>query len=117
MMRSIAARKAARVFPDPVGAKSRVDLPEWISGQPSSWARVGPGKASRNQSWTAGWNWTGSVGRREGVATTLTALQVQLLALGRGEHLNARFAPDHPHSAVVNHVVDELVVVKRIVVK
>ena len=42
--RSIAARNAASVLPEPVGAKSSVERPAWISGQPSSCARVGAGK-------------------------------------------------------------------------
>src|SRR5262245_40702203 len=52
----MAARNAASVLPDPVGAKIRVERPAWISGQPSDCARVGPGNVSPNHSETAGWN-------------------------------------------------------------
>ena len=39
-------RNAARVFPLPVGASSRVDSPRAIAGQLNCWARVGDGKRS-----------------------------------------------------------------------
>src|SRR5262245_50664932 len=51
----MAARKAASVLPEPVGAKISVERPAWISGQPSSCARVGPENVSANHSATAGW--------------------------------------------------------------
>jgi hypothetical protein len=52
----MAARKAASVLPDPVGAKTSVEWPAWISGQPSSCARVGRPNVCWNHSSTAGWN-------------------------------------------------------------
>ena len=37
----MAARNAASVLPEPVGARISALSPAWISGQVSSWARVG----------------------------------------------------------------------------
>jgi hypothetical protein len=54
MSRSIAARNAARVLPEPVGARRSVDFPSRIGGQPFLWAAVGSGNAARNQPRTAG---------------------------------------------------------------
>ena len=51
-----AHRKAASVFPDPVGARISVLSPRAIGGQPSCCARVGSAKARVNQSRTRGWN-------------------------------------------------------------
>ena len=42
-------RKAARVFPEPVGAQIRVCSPEAIAGQPAAWAGVGASNDSSNQ--------------------------------------------------------------------
>src|ERR1700677_320539 len=53
---SIAARKAASVLPEPVGAAMRVWRPALIAGQASACAGVGEAKLSANQSATAGWN-------------------------------------------------------------
>ena len=47
-------RKAARVLPEPVGARSRVCSPREMASQPSSCARVGAAKLSRNQARAAG---------------------------------------------------------------
>ena len=47
-------RNAARVLPEPVGAKTRVDSPRAIAGHPITCGRVGPGKTAVNQSRTAG---------------------------------------------------------------
>ena len=52
---SIAARKAASVLPEPVGAAIRVWRPALIAGQASAWAGVGAAKLSANQAATAGW--------------------------------------------------------------
>ena len=53
----MATRKAARVFPEPVGDAIRVSRPWAIRGQPPAWGSVGPsGKRRRNHSATAGWN-------------------------------------------------------------
>src|ERR671931_614236 len=49
LSRSIPYRKAASVFPEPVGAWISVCSPEAIAGQPSSCAGVGPAKAPSNQ--------------------------------------------------------------------
>src|ERR1700722_14370928 len=53
---SIAARKAASVLPDPVGAAMRVWRPPFIDGPASACAAVGAAKLSANQFATAGWN-------------------------------------------------------------
>src|SRR5277367_2894441 len=53
---SIAARKAASVLPDPVGAAMRVWRPALIAGHASACAGVGEAKLSANQLATAGWN-------------------------------------------------------------
>ena len=54
MRRSIAARKAASVLPEPVGAKTRALSPFAIAAQPSRCAFVGASKVSANHSRTAG---------------------------------------------------------------
>lgn len=40
----MAARKAVRVLPEPVGAATRVESPSRIAGQASTWAGVGAAK-------------------------------------------------------------------------
>src|SRR3954453_18906869 len=72
----MAVRKAASVFPEPVGASKRVDSPARTGGQPTAWARVGAGNDASNHRWTEAWkagvfgNWspprasTGSPERR-----------------------------------------------------
>ena len=53
--RSMQTRKAARVFPEPVGAAIRVSFPAAISRQPPSCGAVGPsGNRRSNQARTAG---------------------------------------------------------------
>jgi hypothetical protein len=47
-------KKAASVFPDPVGAEISVVLPAKISGQPSCCGSVGVPKQPMNQSRTSG---------------------------------------------------------------
>ena len=51
---SIAARKAARVLPEPVGAAMSVSRPARISAQPRACAGVGAPNAFVNQAETAG---------------------------------------------------------------
>ncbi len=52
---SMAARKAASVFPDPVGAAISVERPSRREGQASLWASVGPpGNRPRNHDATTG---------------------------------------------------------------
>src|ERR1700694_2413847 len=51
---SIAARKAASVLPEPVGARTRTLSPSAIAGQASSWARVGDWKVASNHARVAG---------------------------------------------------------------
>src|SRR6185295_16954313 len=60
--RSRVARNAARVLPEPVGAKTRVDFPSKIEGHPRVWARVGRPNVSTNHSSTAGRSATGRRG-------------------------------------------------------
>ncbi len=50
--RSIPHRNAARVFPEPVGARISVCSPEAMAGHPCSWAVVGAGNEEANQSRT-----------------------------------------------------------------
>ena len=52
----MAARKAARVLPLPVGAQIRVCSPAVIGGHPCSCAAVGSGNDAPNQARTAGEN-------------------------------------------------------------
>src|SRR5271157_4041598 len=54
--RSSAARNAASVLPDPVGATISVFRPAAMAGQPSRCAGVGSPSASRNQAATGGKN-------------------------------------------------------------
>ena len=51
--RSIPMRKAASVFPEPVGAWMRTWPPRAIAGQPSSWAGVGSANARSNHALVA----------------------------------------------------------------
>src|SRR5262245_43688072 len=52
---SIAARNAASVFPEPVGAATSAWRPALIVGQASTCAGVGAAKAEENHAPTAGW--------------------------------------------------------------
>ena len=47
--RSMPQRKAASVFPDPVGAQIRLCAPDAIAGQPAAWAGVGASNEASNQ--------------------------------------------------------------------
>src|SRR5438067_13631274 len=53
---SIAARNAASVFPDPVGARTRTLSPAAIAGHASSCALVGVWNVASNQARVAGLN-------------------------------------------------------------
>ena len=64
MSRSIAARNAASVLPEPVGARSRVERPATIGGQPFACAAVGAAKEASNQRRTAGRKRSRGSGRR-----------------------------------------------------
>jgi len=50
----MAARKAASVLPDPVGAAISTCLPAWKAGQACACAAIGAAKLWSNQSATAG---------------------------------------------------------------
>src|SRR5437868_1696293 len=52
--RSMQAKNAARVLPEPVGAEISVLRPETMWGHPSSWGSVGVPKQRTNQSRTSG---------------------------------------------------------------
>src|SRR6476469_4663670 len=52
--RSMAQRNAARVLPEPVGARTRVWSPAAMAGQPLAWASVGAPNVVSNHSRTAG---------------------------------------------------------------
>src|SRR6185295_15868935 len=56
MIRLMHQRKAASVFPVPVGARMRVDSPRAMDGQPIICGVVGAGNTASNHSRTAGWN-------------------------------------------------------------
>src|SRR6267143_4182943 len=56
MSRSIAARNAASVLPEPVGARTRTLSPLAIAGQASSCARVGVWNVASNHARVAGLN-------------------------------------------------------------
>src|ERR1700676_3588918 len=51
----MAARNAASVLPEPVGAATRVLRPATIEGQARTWGSVGVPNRERNQAATAGW--------------------------------------------------------------
>ena len=50
----MAARNAASVLPEPVGAAISTCCPAWIAGQASACAAVGAAKLRSNQAATAG---------------------------------------------------------------
>lgn len=52
---SMAARKAASVLPEPVGAATSVERPPRMDGQARRWASVAEPKDRRNHAATAGW--------------------------------------------------------------
>src|SRR5580658_3021652 len=52
---SIAARNAAKVLPDPVGAATSTLRPDWIAGHAWACAGVGASKVLENHEATAGW--------------------------------------------------------------
>src|SRR5271163_2067609 len=53
---SIAARKAAKALPEPVGAATNTCCPACSAGHARSCAGVGASKVRENQAATAGWN-------------------------------------------------------------
>src|SRR5689334_24935109 len=52
--RSMQARNAVSVLPEPVGAEISVVWPARMCGQPCSWGSVGVPKRATNHSWTSG---------------------------------------------------------------
>jgi hypothetical protein len=52
----MAARKAARVLPEPVGAAISVWRRAWMEGQPAAWGAVGSPCVRESHAATAGWN-------------------------------------------------------------
>ena len=78
--RSIPQRKAASVFPDPVGAQIRVLAPATIFGHPIAWAGVGSANDASNQ------RLTGSLNAVSGVdlaVSECTGLNRPILRTGR----------------------------------
>src|SRR3569832_24021 len=75
----MAARKAASVLPDPVGARSSVDRPATIGAHPFTCAGVGPepGNEARNHRWPGAWNAAsaGETGERAGDLLAFAALE------------------------------------------
>src|SRR5258706_15782287 len=57
---SIEVRKAASVFPEPVGAAMSVCSPRRMADQPSAWAAVGSPKRPSHQRRSTGWKSWGS---------------------------------------------------------
>src|SRR5690348_16147809 len=51
----MAARNAASVLPEPVGAAISTSRPDWIAGHARTCASVGASNADSNQAETAGW--------------------------------------------------------------
>src|SRR3989440_2332348 len=81
---SIAARNAASVFPEPVGARTRTLSPSAIAGHASSCARVGVWKVASNHARVAGWKVA------SGSLPTDTEITVPRMEIGLG--VDSRFA-------------------------
>lgn len=80
--RSIATRNAESVLPDPVGARSNVDAPDAIAGQPFVCATVGASNDASNQARVARFakaraEVMGSRGWHEGVTSTSMAEETE----------------------------------------
>ncbi len=58
----MAARKAASVLPDPVGAKISVDAPATMRGNPCTCAGVAPANDASNQARTGAWKAASGLG-------------------------------------------------------
>src|SRR5882672_6708889 len=84
MSRSIAARNAASVFPDPVGARTSTLSPRAIAGQASSCARVGVWNVASNHARVAGLKFA------SGSVPTNTKVTVPPMEIGLG--VDSRFA-------------------------
>ena len=79
-------RKAASVFPDPVGAQISVLAPATIDGQPIAWAGVGASNDDSNQ------RLTGSLKAASGVdfaVSGCTALNPPILGTDRTRYVPA----------------------------
>src|SRR6266513_1693519 len=81
---SIAARNAARVFPEPVGARTRTLSPSAIAGQASSCARVGVWNVASNHARVAG------LKLASGSLPTNTEVNVPRMEIGLG--VDSRFS-------------------------
>src|SRR5256885_13370202 len=84
MRRSIAARNAARVLPEPVGASTSTLSPSAIAGQASSCARVGAWNVDSNHARVAGLNVA------SGSLPTDTEVTVPRMEIGLG--IDSRFS-------------------------
>src|SRR5438552_14445089 len=80
---TIAARNAASVFPDPVGARTRTLSPSAIAGHPSSCARVGVWNVASNHARVAG------LKLASGSLPTNTEVNVPRMEIGLG--VDSRF--------------------------
>src|SRR5437868_3441435 len=90
---SIAARNAARVLPEPVGASTSTLSPSAIAGQASSCARVGVWKVASNQARVAG------LKDASGSLPTATEGSVPPMEIGLG--VDTRFSlSDDDHAAL-----------------
>src|SRR5688500_17404917 len=81
---SIPHRKAASVFPDPVGAQIRVLAPAVIGGHPIAWAGVGAANDASNQ------RLTGSLNAASGVDFAVSegmAFNLPILRIGRTRYV------------------------------
>src|SRR5580693_3008910 len=76
---SIAARNAAKVLPDPVGAATSTLRPDWIAGHASTCAGVGASKVLANHDATAGW--------KESRTLAIELLALDVLLQGRQARL------------------------------
>src|SRR6267378_2306112 len=84
MRRSIAARNAASVLPDPVGARTSTLSPSAIAGQASSCARVGVWNVASNQARVAG------LKLASGSLPTNTEITVPRVEIGLGVDMRMR---------------------------
>src|SRR5580658_5660076 len=76
---SIAARNAAKVLPDPVGAATSTLRPDWIAGHAWACAGVGASKVRVNHEATAGW--------KESRTLAIDLLALEILLQGRQARL------------------------------
>ena len=102
MRRSIAARNAARVLPEPVGASTSTLSPSAIAGQASSCARVGAWNVASNHARVAGLNIAGKTGTVQVIAQSGWFSTANMPYMSRDHAWFASYAPnDNPQMVVV----------------